>query len=98
ADPNLPMEVQPADTLIWGARDFHKIRRKDDSWIVHGHNIVEQPTVRHGRIALDTGAYATGRLTAMKVDGLEISFLEQKDTALPRKAVGRSPMSGEAPD
>ncbi|MEM7188961.1 MAG: metallophosphoesterase, partial [Pseudomonadota bacterium] len=43
ADPNLPMEVQPADTLIWGARDFHKIRRKDDSWIVHGHNIVEQP-------------------------------------------------------
>lgn len=78
ADPALPMEVQPEAALIWGTPDFLQKKRRDDEWVVHGHVIVDEPTVRHGRIAIDTGAYATGCLTAMKVDGTEISFLGER--------------------
>ena len=77
AEPSLAPDDQPVDALVWGAKDFHRKQRKDGLWVVHGHTVVENPSVRHGRIAIDTGAYKTGRLTVMKVNGSEISFLTQ---------------------
>ena len=72
ADPALPMTLQAEKTLKWGHPDFFRLARTDDTWVVHGHTIVEQANATLGRIAVDTGAYATGRLTAAYVapDGL----------------------------
>ncbi|TQE94182.1 MAG: serine/threonine protein phosphatase [Spiribacter salinus] len=73
ANPNTPLDQQDPDTFIWGHPDFRKIPRDDGFWIVHGHTIVDQPTQKDGRISIDTGAYATGRLSAAVVspDGME---------------------------
>ena len=81
ADPALSPDAQTVEALVWGTPEFMRRRRADGLWVVHGHNVVETPSVRHGRIAIDTGAYATGRLTVMKVDGEEISFLTEIGSA-----------------
>jgi serine/threonine protein phosphatase 1 len=36
--------------------------------VVHGHSPVREPDVRHNRINIDTGAFATGRLTCLAID------------------------------
>jgi serine/threonine protein phosphatase 1 len=37
--------------------------------VVHGHTISLEPTVMRHRIGVDTGAFVTGRLTAVRLDG-----------------------------
>ncbi len=66
-DPLAPIEQQSADALLWGHRDFPNVRRKDALWVVHGHTIVATPRIGDGRISIDTGAYATGHLSAVAI-------------------------------
>ncbi|WP_244504755.1 metallophosphoesterase [Jannaschia faecimaris] len=68
ADPLVPIKDQKRDVLLWGCTDFERTPRTDGLWVVHGHTIVPEPQMRDGRIALDTGAYATGRLTVARID------------------------------
>jgi serine/threonine protein phosphatase 1 len=76
ADPDLPMAEQEARVLKWGHQDFRHLTRRDGIWVVHGHTIVEHARAEQGRIAVDTGAYATGRLTAVHVSGEGARFLQ----------------------
>ena len=48
--------------------------RTDEQWIVHGHTITEEPYARSGRINVDTGAFATGRLTCVRIDANDVDF------------------------
>lgn len=65
ANPLLEPEYQIPSDLAWGHPDFAKTRRKDGVWVVYGHVIQDRPKVSPGRIAIDTGAYATGTLSAV---------------------------------
>lgn len=76
ADPKLPMALQADETLKWGHKDFTTIPREDGIWVAHGHTIVEEAKAEAGRIAVDTGAYATGRLTAAYVSFGDLRFLQ----------------------
>ncbi len=76
ADPNLPMALQSDQTLKWGHKDFMTTPREDGIWVAHGHTIVEEAKAEAGRIAVDTGAYATGRLTAAYVSDGDLRFLQ----------------------
>lgn len=76
ADPNLPIDQQPDHALTWGHSDFLSVPRQDGIWVVHGHTIVSSPAVVQGRIEIDTGAYATGRLTAVGIEHDSIDFLQ----------------------
>ena len=76
ADPGLPMTGQPDEVLIWGHPAFRRTSRTDGQWVLHGHTIVEAPYARAGRIALDTGAYATGRLSAAAISADGVEFLQ----------------------
>ena len=76
ADPSAPIAQQSRDTLIWGHADFMRHPRRDGRWVVHGHTITDSPTIRQGRIATDTGAYATGRLTAAYIRTGDAEFLQ----------------------
>lgn len=67
-DPELGVDEQPEGTLLWGNSGFSRRIRNDGIWVVHGHTVVERPFVGLGRISIDTGAYYTGRLTAVQVD------------------------------
>lgn len=76
ADPELPTEEQPVETLLWGCDRFRRVDRGDGVWVVHGHFVVERPTAERGRIPVDTGAYFSGRLTAVRISAGEVAFLE----------------------
>nr|WP_170334488.1 metallophosphoesterase family protein [Ruegeria arenilitoris] len=75
ADPYAPPREQSAKTLIWGHPSFQSKTRRDGVWVVHGHTIVGTPGAKKGRIAIDTGAFATGVLSAVCLDGTEPKFL-----------------------
>jgi serine/threonine protein phosphatase 1 len=76
ADPDSPMTEQTSSTLLWGHPEFRRRPREDGQWVVHGHTVVEAPQMRAGRIALDTGAYATGRLSAAAISAQDVTFLQ----------------------
>lgn len=68
ADPDRPIDQQNEQTLHWGHPEFMKRPRKDGIWVVHGHTIVANALVQDGRISIDTGAYASGRLTGVLLE------------------------------
>ena len=74
ADPVRPIHDQQAGVLRWGHPDFGRTPRKDGVWVVHGHVIVEAPQIVNGRVNVDTGAYATGRLTMAQITRGDITF------------------------
>lgn len=76
ADPAQPMDAQAGEVLLWGHPGFRKERRTDGQWVIHGHTIVDAPQVLDGRIAIDTGAYATARLTAAIVREGDVTFIQ----------------------
>ncbi len=75
ADPRAPPEQQAEETLLWGAPGFERVARADGVWVVHGHTVVSAPRAEAGRVAIDTGAYFSGRLTAARIDGDRLDFI-----------------------
>lgn len=75
ANPNRPADAQSEEALMWGHPRFFEEIRQDGVWVVHGHTVVDEPTIEQGRIAIDTGAYYSNRLTAVRLDGGEAVFL-----------------------
>ncbi|MGS4944819.1 metallophosphoesterase [Meridianimarinicoccus sp. RP-17] len=75
ADPSLPMAAQEPRTLLWGHPAFAATPREDGQFVVHGHTVVDAPAVTAGRVAVDTGAWFTGRLTAARIAPGEIGFM-----------------------
>lgn len=78
ADPALAPSQQSIDALVWGVPAFYQDAREDGLWVVHGHTIVDQASAYDGRIAVDTGAYRTGLLTALRVIGMDVRFLSEQ--------------------
>lgn len=76
ADPKRPMEEQRDQVLMWGHPAFGKQAREDGLWMVHGHTIVTFPQETNGVISIDTGAYATGKLTAVVIANGNAEFVQ----------------------
>ena len=76
-DPKLPMEEQDDETLLWARPGRRLAPRSDGAWVVHGHTIVDALEIRAGHVAIDTGAFRSGTLTAaVFAPGQEIRFLQ----------------------
>lgn len=67
ADPGHDMAEQSARVLLWGHPEFDGAPRGDGLWIAHGHTEMDKPLAEDGRIATDTGAWRTGRLSACAI-------------------------------
>lgn len=67
--PGRSFEEQVAGDLRWIRREFLEHRQAFDGMVVHGHTIADEPEFEPNRIGIDTGAYATGRLTALGLEG-----------------------------
>jgi serine/threonine protein phosphatase 1 len=67
-DPALPFDKQDHFTLTTIREPFLSWGKPLEKIVVHGHTISPQPELLSWRIGIDTGAYASGRLTAL---GLE---------------------------
>lgn len=73
--PGVPLEAQSAEDLMWIRDDFLNSRKPLGKIVVHGHSIETHPVVTANRIGIDTGAFATGVLTALVLAGEQHSFL-----------------------
>ncbi|TCD02040.1 serine/threonine protein phosphatase [Erythrobacteraceae bacterium CFH 75059] len=77
--PNRPLEEQDRESLLWIRESFIKHTAPHSHVVVHGHTIVEDAADYGNRIAIDTGAYRTGRLTALVLEGAGRRYLEAAD-------------------
>lgn len=73
--PGLPLEDQKPSDMRWIRNEFLDDTRDHGVMIVHGHSITEAVEERPNRIGIDTGAFASGRLTAIGIEGTERWFL-----------------------
>lgn len=65
-DPDLPLDRQPKDALLWIRGPFHRSARDYGRLIVHGHTPLDdaRPEVRPNRVNIDTACVYGGVLTA----------------------------------
>lgn len=74
--PGVPLAEQLPEDLLWIRDEFLDSNESFGRRIVHGHSITPKPILRHNRIGIDTGAYASGTLTALLLDGAECRLLQ----------------------
>ena len=67
--PGIALEQQQPEDLTWIRAPFLEAKEDFGKVIVHGHSPTNQPDFRDNRINIDTGAYATGRLTCLVLEG-----------------------------
>lgn len=77
--PGIPLAYQDAldlmtvrDVFLCSDADFGKV-------VVHGHTPQERPVFRRNRIGIDTGAYATGCLTCVVLEGEDVRILHTRE-------------------
>lgn len=80
-DPRRPLHQQGAGTLLWIREPFLSSEADFGYTVVHGHSISYEPDVRRNRIGIDTGAFATGRLTCLVLHGEDRMFLMTETTS-----------------
>jgi serine/threonine protein phosphatase 1 len=73
--PDIPIEQQDVNDLIWIRNEFLESTRDHERFIVHGHTPVPHPDIRHNRINIDTGAWRTGTLTCIAIEESTLLFL-----------------------
>jgi serine/threonine protein phosphatase 1 len=73
--PKVPLDQQREEDLLWIREDFLSSELDHGKVIVHGHTPILAPDVMHNRINVDTGAYISGRLTALVLEGQGVRFL-----------------------
>ncbi|BBK45195.1 metallophosphoesterase [Allostella vacuolata] len=69
------LDRQVEADLVWIREPFLTWTKPFGPIVVHGHTIVRAPEVRTNRIAIDTGAYRSGRLTCLALQGTDRRFL-----------------------
>ncbi len=67
--PGVPLNKQTRDDMLWIREDFLNDTRDHGAVVVHGHSIARQTDILPNRICIDTGAYRTGMLSAIYLEG-----------------------------
>jgi Predicted phosphohydrolases len=73
--PTCSLDQQKAEDLLWIRDEFLASNKRYEKVIVHGHSPSDVPVRRRNRIGVDTGAYATNILTAVKLWDDHCEFL-----------------------
>jgi serine/threonine protein phosphatase 1 len=67
--PGVPLDKQREADMIWIRNLFLDSPLDHGRVVIHGHTIVDEPVFQPNRIDIDTGAYASGRLTCLALEG-----------------------------
>jgi serine/threonine protein phosphatase 1 len=78
--PGVEIDQQRQSDLRWIREPFLFDETDHGFVVVHGHTIRPEVEVRPNRIGIDTGAYRSGVLTALAIEGLETWFLDTRPT------------------
>lgn len=76
--PGRSFDEQEEHDLLWIRDEFLKAGERDDVVVVHGHTPADDAYSDFRRINVDTGAYFSGRLTAVRLEKDQISFLKTR--------------------
>ncbi|RIJ20477.1 serine/threonine protein phosphatase [Henriciella barbarensis] len=76
--PGIPIEDQHPSDLRWIRREFLDSQKDHGFVIVHGHTVEPEISNQLNRIGIDTGAYDTGVLTAVRLEGEDVCFLQAR--------------------
>ena len=87
--PDKPLEDQRTRDLRWIREPFLSHPEPHGAVIVHGHTITDEPEDRGNRIGIDTGAYVSGRLTALVLEGGSRRYLVASDDGASITAAAR---------
>ena len=74
--PGIPLREQSKEDLMWIREDFLTYEEQFEKIIVHGHTPVVNADIRPNRINIDTGAFATGHLTCLVLEGQTLDFIQ----------------------
>ncbi len=74
--PGVPLSEQKPTDLRWIREEFVDQRGDLEKVVVYGHTIYDEVEERGSRIGIDTGAYASGKLTALSLEGGERWYLQ----------------------
>jgi len=73
--PRVELAKQTRRDVMWIRQEFLSYRAAFPRKVVHGHTPVTRPEVLANRINIDTGAYVTGNLTCVVLEGEQVGFL-----------------------
>jgi serine/threonine protein phosphatase 1 len=73
--PHIELTKQTEKDLLWIRAEFLNSSQDFGKIIVHGHTPIKNIDVRSNRINIDTGAFATGVLTCLVIEGERLSVL-----------------------
>jgi serine/threonine protein phosphatase 1 len=73
--PGVALEDQDEADMIWIRDLFLSSDADHGKIVVHGHSISRQPEIEANRIGIDTGAYTSGKLTCLVIEGQRRAFL-----------------------
>jgi len=76
ARPGAPLEQQTTEDLLWIRRSFLESDVEFDKIVVHGHTPTAEVHADHRRIGIDTRAYESGVLTALRLEGTDRAILQ----------------------
>ena len=74
--PGVEIAAQSRQDLRWIREQFLDDSTDHGLVVVHGHTISASVEERPNRVGVDTGAYRTGRLTAIAIEGAQRWFLD----------------------
>jgi len=78
--PRVPLNEQRQSDLRWIREPFLTDDTPHGFVVVHGHSIANQVEERPNRIGIDTGAFATGVLTALAIEGSRRWYVDTRAT------------------
>lgn len=78
--PGVPLAEQTAFDQMWIRKRFLESNAEHGALVVHGHSISDQPDVHANRIGIDTGAYVSGVLTCLVLEGTRQAFMQVRGT------------------
>lgn len=74
--PGCPLPAQAERDLLEIREPFLSHAGSFGTYVIHGHTPTRDVEIRHNRINLDTGAFATGRLSALLLERNRLEILE----------------------
>ncbi len=74
--PGIHLQEQRNEDLLWIREDFTGSHATHERIVVHGHTIAVEVEWRPNRIGIDTGAFSSGVLTCLVLEGAEQRLLQ----------------------
>lgn len=74
--PGVALSQQAEEDLLWIRGEFLDMQGEFGKIVIHGHTPTKTVEVRTNRVNIDTGAFATGRLTCLVLEESSLSLID----------------------